>query len=969
MKRLLGFLAVLVAVFSAVVAPSMAQTETAWARFVNVVPGAGPLDIYSDNVLIARNVGFGGATPYIQMTAGEHNINITPPGLDSTLAPTQTITLIEGEYSTLVMDSADLLFRDYRDSLEPLPLGTARLGIIHAINDGPTVDVVFANGNALAAGLQAGQGVGTFDLSLADFVYSVAVVEGGTTLEDGTIVPLAALPLSSGSSYTMIIYGTAARPFTMLLSADVRAEAGSSFFRVAHGVVTPGAVDVYLGDTRVITALDSGQASGYIAVPEDVYSLLITASSDKEVILFEANLDLVADDYLTVLAIAGAGVLDVVIPETSDAVAEIDETTSKFRLMNGLTEGDDAAVTLGDLALIQSLPPRSSAEASITPSTDAFAVSVGDTVLDTVDTVFYGGNYYLYAIVADESGTPVVFAYPSLAIAHTVASVPNPNTIEVVSSEPTPAPIEATAVATNAEVVAAPTTAPVVATPVTSGPTATVTNLEPTANMRLREYPRADANTLHLIGPGTVLIVNGREGAPFFGEGVPVPPNLPEFVDPATLLTDNRQDLAPDQTWLNVTYLTPDGGTITAWANALFLDVRRPNGQRQRLADLPTVPNNLAGTLQNTGITPPPPPQNVVFAIATGVETTANLNIRRTPDANGEVLAQVSGGGSAEVLGFNGARSWAFVRVSPITGGSITGWMNVSFITYTWNNGEITLDQIIARNLVPTIEDTRRGESSAIAGAVLASETTSAPVVSVPTAVVSAPQATLPPAVIVPTSATGGTPSREAIILTVRLNPGANLNLRRTPNIGGEVLAQIPTDTQLVLEVRTADGQWARTTFQGVTGWVSTDPRFSVLSRNNRPAVITDVPLESGQVVAGTPVVGATNAAGTPSGNFDCSAFRTTSPFDRVNAAVDTRFFWNGVVGASYYTVVLINENGDRAISVTTPDAQTTAVIDTLSLISPRGNNFDRFLWFVEAYDQTRNLICTTEAAEFIRSR
>src|SRR5690606_10504442 len=96
-------------------------------------------------------------------------------------------------------------------------------------------------------------------------------------------------------------------------------------------------------------------------------------------------------------------------------------------------------------------------------------------------------------------------------------------------------------------------------------------------------------------------------------------PNAPEdyeFVDPVTLLADpTKDDLAPEQTWLFVTYSTPDGGSINAWANAQYIDVRNPRGERMRLAELPLVAGNTPGEAIDTAVTPPPVPVNRVAAV------------------------------------------------------------------------------------------------------------------------------------------------------------------------------------------------------------------------------------------------------------------------------------------------------------------------------------------------------------------
>jgi hypothetical protein len=110
---------------------------------------------------------------------------------------------------------------------------------------------------------------------------------------------------------------------------------------------------------------------------------------------------------------------------------------------------------------------------------------------------------------------------------------------------------------------------------------------------------------------------------------------------------------------------------------------------------------------------------------------------------------------------------------------------------------------------------------------------------------------------------------------------------------------------------------------------------------------------------AATPVVAR------PVGGYDCSNFRPTSPFDRMPWTLETQFWWDGVAGAAYYLVVLIDEDGLLAATFNSNGPQTTAFGDTINLPNWDGNKFNTFIWYVEAYDADDNLICTSPG-EFV---
>jgi uncharacterized protein YraI len=169
-----------------------------------------------------------------------------------------------------------------------------------------------------------------------------------------------------------------------------------------------------------------------------------------------------------------------------------------------------------------------------------------------------------------------------------------------------------------------------------------------------------------------------------------------------------------------------------------------------------------------------------------------------------------------EFLGINQAQTWVFVRYSPTEGGTITGWVDANYVEYSFNNRSIKLDEIDERGLLVITPDDTRGEVTAGA----------APV-SVPTA----------------------NPTKDAFVATVALDVGSNLNLRRDPTTEAEVLAQIPNGTQLLVNSRTADGNWLNVTFEETDGWVAAKTDTAVFVRitfNGKEAKLEDIPVEGG---------------------------------------------------------------------------------------------------------------------------
>jgi uncharacterized protein YraI len=347
-----------------------------------------------------------------------------------------------------------------------------------------------------------------------------------------------------------------------------------------------------------------------------------------------------------------------------------------------------------------------------------------------------------------------------------------------------------------------PTTAP--------GPTAQVL-LDPGANLHLRQYPNTDALSLGLAPSGTALLVNGRAGAPELPPNVTPTPELTPFVDPVTLLEEG-EDLVPAETWLNVSYATPDGGTITAWINALYVGLRDAQGRTMRLADLPTVPFNRAGQATNTAIQPPTAREFPVTVTIVGVDPGVNLHMRRIPSTGGESLALVPNGTVLDFVGITEELDWVLVRYTSPDGGVVRGWISADFATYQRSGQPTDFERLEILGELTILTGEERG------GVEVA-----------------------PSLNITPTA----TPLRNVIVGTVfNLNEGANLHLRRRANTAGESLALLPNDTQVLVNGQTTDDAglvWLQVSYEGQDGWVSSE--YVLLTFNGRAYNLADVPL------------------------------------------------------------------------------------------------------------------------------
>ena len=140
-----------------------AQTSTATVgvRFVHALAGAGPVDIYVNDSLVAPSTDFTDATPHLNVPVGTHTISLRTAGDASTAAPILSQTVIveqprAGVFLTMLVqpdsnNNASVFVSE--DDLNPAQLGQARLHFVHSIPDVGVVNILTSNGGPIASGI------------------------------------------------------------------------------------------------------------------------------------------------------------------------------------------------------------------------------------------------------------------------------------------------------------------------------------------------------------------------------------------------------------------------------------------------------------------------------------------------------------------------------------------------------------------------------------------------------------------------------------------------------------------------------------------------------------------------------------------------------------------------------------------------------------------------------------------------
>lgn len=833
-----------------------AQGEAA-IRFVHVIPDAVPIDVYVNGTLTARNIEFSESTTYITVPAGDHVVTATAAGLQAALWE-QAISIGADSATTYIAsDAAAPQFDAFTDNITPTEFGITRLAVVHALANGPDVAVSLVEevdifgatqdaGTVIVPEVSYGAKFGEFDLPSQNYVVDVVTVGAEDTVLDDI-----SLALASNTSYMAVVYGTATNPRALLLSAPTAPADDTGFVRFVHGIVGGPAVDIFVNDTLIVPAFTPETPTEHIALPEGEHTILF-ADADTGDALGDLNIEVEAGEAQTIAAFLNDG--DIEIDAFEDDISDVDESkavTSVLNTIDGVSvtvttaDGTELADELdaGDMSDAVTLEPAVS-ELTFTLSLDG-----DEATLSAGNTVFYGGTYYNIIVLDGSSfGAPSLLVVPT-ALARTLASAPGSGEVTLATNTTTEttdnteattddaAEDTETSETTSAETTAATPTPAALPAP-TEAPPEVITGevaLDPSANLNLRQFPNADALVLAQAPSGSSLIINGREGAPVaLVEGQDPPPEAEDYVDPVTLLEEEGDDLDPSETWVNITYNTPDGGTVIAWTLSQFLIIRDNEGLVP-LRDLETVPGNVPGETLNTDVTPPTEQEDIVTVVVANINADANLNLRRTPDASSEVLAQLTLG---TVLELNGLlvpttvtdddtdadaeatetvaagtllnADWAFVSFSPEGGGLITGWVSTNFITYQLNGQSAALADLIEGNFISEAFADTVGEISAGTA---------------------------------PVTAATPDPQQDAYVAEVILNADANLNLRRTPDVDSEVITQIPSGTFLIVSTRTEDAAWLQVTFEGEVGWISSQ-FVSVTFNGAFIEDITEIPVD-----------------------------------------------------------------------------------------------------------------------------
>lgn len=205
-------------------------------RVIHASPGAPAVDVVADGTVIATNLEYGQASPFIAVPEDDYNLVVRVAGTDTIVLEPNAIELEDFDVVTALI-TGNAASTDPADSLRVITLyddfsspddGEARVRIVHASPDAPTIDIdVGDDGTIDIPVLQRFDDTGDNGVPLpSDVSFQLAIDAGGAPV---TVFTAPALP-SSGELYVIAIGSLGALP---------RSEPGFSLLVVdRQGVVT-----------------------------------------------------------------------------------------------------------------------------------------------------------------------------------------------------------------------------------------------------------------------------------------------------------------------------------------------------------------------------------------------------------------------------------------------------------------------------------------------------------------------------------------------------------------------------------------------------------------------------------------------------------------------------------------------------------------------------------------------------------
>lgn len=383
------------------------NTDASFVRVAHLSPDAPAVDVWVDGSRVLQSVPFKAISDYIELTPGDHVVQVVPAGATDPKVIDATVTLAASTSYTvaargLLASIAPSVLADDRST----QAGNARVRFVHTSPDAPAVDITLTDGTVLFGDVSFTEAA---EVTVPAGTYDLQVRAAGTST---VVLSFGDVALQSGTAYSVFAIGTLAN-LTGLVAVDsgtggTTAELlpATAEVRVAH--LSPDApnVDVWVDGAPVaaLTNVAYQAVSGYLTLPARTTSVQVFVASTTTNPVIEADLTLDPNVGYTVAAtgLVGSSDLMPIVLVDDRTPAPIGNATVRFVHTSPDAPAVDIVVA-GGATLFSQTSFRQAADYLTVPagtydlevrlsSNQALALSVPGVALGS------GTNYSIFAI-------------------------------------------------------------------------------------------------------------------------------------------------------------------------------------------------------------------------------------------------------------------------------------------------------------------------------------------------------------------------------------------------------------------------------------------------------------------------------------------------------------------------------------------------------------------------------------------
>lgn len=304
------------------------EPGSAQVRVAHLSPDTDLVDVWVDGTRVLQDVSFKQFSPYLQVPAGDRQVQVVAAGTTSPAVIDATLTVAEGTSYTVAATGlfAEIGASVFVDDLETT-MDKAELRFVHAVPGVDPVDITLLDGTVLFDDVAFGTAGAR--LPVDEAAYSLQVRLAGTdtvalsfadvaVADDTNYTVFAVGPLADGSLDAIVAVDAVGETTTVLDLTPATADV-----RVAHFV--PGApnVDVIVGGDEVLSGVPFDAVSDYLTVPAATVTVRVVVENTLDDVIPTTALTFLPNSASTVAAIGTLtdGISALVVEDSRDTPA------------------------------------------------------------------------------------------------------------------------------------------------------------------------------------------------------------------------------------------------------------------------------------------------------------------------------------------------------------------------------------------------------------------------------------------------------------------------------------------------------------------------------------------------------------------------------------------------------------------------------------------------------------------------